>query len=337
MQAIHDEERLMRIWRFHEFGDIDNLRLDEIPTPEPPPGEALVRVQFAALNPADRYLIKKQYPRPGKPPLAVGRDGSGTIEKVHPGSRFKVGDKVIVLRSETGVSRDGTLGEFVCVPEVSLAPVPSGWSMEEGAAGPLVFLTAWRALVIQGQLKAGETVLVTGASGGVGTASIALAKALGAKVVALSRGTSKRDALMQLGADIVVDASASDVEDQVKKALDGGRVDLVVENVAGPFLQKCVNMCGEKGRIYIVGLLAGLTAEVVVGLLIFKQIRIEGVVVSGYRPEESQAAWSEILKSLSKTGKRPLIDRVFPMNDLLPAFGRLAEGPLGKVLIKMGS
>lgn len=327
----------MRIWRFHEFGDIDRLQLDEIPTPIPAEGEALVRVAYAALNPADRYLIKKQYPRPGKPPMAVGRDGSGVVENVHPNSRFQIGDRVIVLRSDIGVSRDGTLAEYVCVPEASLAPLPSGWSLQEGAAGPLVFLTAWRALVVQGGLKTGETVLITGASGGVGTASIILAKALGATVVALSRGDSKRGALRALGADYVIDSAAPDWEERTKTALNGGRVDLVVENLGGPFLQKCVNLCAEKGRIQIVGLLAGLTVELVVGLIIFKQIRIEGVVVSAYSPPEAQSAWVEIVRALDKLGLRPQIDSIYKMDEIIAAFEHLAKGPLGKVLIDVNS
>ncbi len=242
----------MKIWRFHQFGPIKNLQIEDVPDPEPGPGEALVRVAYAALNPADRYLVSGKYPRPGKPPFAVGRDGSGIIEKVGAGSRFKPGDAVVLLRSEIGVQRDGTLAELVVVPEVSLAPLPAGWSMEEGAAGPLVLLTAWQALMTEGQLQPGQTVLVTGASGGVGTAALMLAKSHGARVVALSRSDRKRARLLELGADFAFDPDDPDLVKVVQAALGGGRCDVVVENLGGPYLQKSIYLTGFKGRICVV-------------------------------------------------------------------------------------
>lgn len=323
----------MRAWRFHEFGDIKNLILENIDSPEPAEGEALVRVDFAALNPADRFLVQRQYPRPGTPPFSVGRDCCATVMQVHPGSRFKAGDAVILLRSDVGVSRTGTLAEQVCIPEEALAPLPEGWSKEEGAAGPLVMLTAWQALVDRGGLQAGETVLITGASGGVGTAAIPLAKGLGAKVVALSSTESKWPILKELGADIVINSRAEDVEQQVKDALEGGRVDLVVENLGGPYLQKCINMIGLHGRISVVGLLAGLKSEITVGLLIFKCIKIQGLNVATYTEAESQEAWKQIVLTLEKVGQRPMIDKVFPMDQVQEAFAHLAGGPMGKVLV----
>ena len=225
------------------------------------------------------------------------------------------------------------LAEYAAVPEAWLAPLPEGWTMREGAAGPLVFLTAWRALVICGGLRAGETVLVTGASGGVGTAAVMLAKSLDARVIALSRDAAKRARLEEVGADIVIDAGAADVEKQVKAALGTGRVDLVVENLGGPCLNQCVRMAGFGGRIMVVGLLAGLNAEVAVGLLIHKCLRIEGLSVSAYRPEEAQEAWAEIVRRLDANGARPLIDRAYAMTEVQDAFGRLHAGPFGKVVI----
>jgi NADPH:quinone reductase len=323
----------MRIWRFHEFGAIENLQLDTIDVPEPGPGEALVKLQYAALNPADRYLVQGQYPRPGKPPFAVGRDGSGTVAQAAEGSCFREGDPVVVLRSDIGITRNGTLAEYVTVPEESLAPLPRGWTPEEGAAAPLVFLTAWKALVLTACLEAGQNVLITGASGGVGTAGTILAKARGSRVVALSRSAKKREQLLALGADAAVDTCADDMEEQVKSALEGARINVVLENLGGEYLQKSINLCGEDGVITVVGLLAGLTSKIVVGLLIFKQVRIEGVQVGAYTPAGSQEAWQDIVETLDTAGVRPPIDRVFPMEDVQGAFARLHEGPMGKVLV----
>jgi len=323
----------MRAWRFHTFDGLKSMTLDETDVPTPGPGEALVKLQCAALNPADHFLMQGKYPRPGKPPYSVGRDGCGTVAALGAGATLAEGAQVIVLRSDVGVSRPGTLAEYVCVPEASLAPLPAGWSIHEGAAGPLVHLTAWQALVDRGGLKAGETVLINGASGGVGSAAIVQAKALGARVIALSGSRDKWPALRALGADIVVDARADDMENQVKQALEGGRVDLVIENLGGPYLQKSVNLVGVNGRICVIGLLAGFTSEIVLGHLIFKCITIHGLNVGAYTPAESQAAWANVVETLTRAGQRPLIDSAFPFEETHAAFARLGEGPLGKVVI----
>lgn len=321
----------MRIWRFHASGDLGSLRLDHVPEPEPAPGEVRVRLDYAALNPADRYLILGQYPRAAAPPLAVGRDGCGTADT--DGTRFKKGDAVVVLRSDIGIERDGTLAEFVCVPEESLAPLPREWTPMEGAAGPLVHLTAWRALVDVGGITGSDTVLITGASGGVGTAALMQAKGFGARVIATSRDPQKRERLLALGADAVVDSAAEDYVRQIKNILQGGRVSLVVENLGGPFLQKSIDVLAPGGRIAVVGLLAGLSSEVVIGTLIFKRVRIEGVQVGAYTAEESQQVWSRIVTHLGATGARPLVDEIFPMAEVPAAFEYLKKGPFGKVLV----
>jgi NADPH2:quinone reductase len=326
----------MKSWRFHSVGDIRNLQLEEIPVPEPGAGEALVRLEFAALNPADAYLVKGQYPRAGKPPFAVGRDGCGVVEKAGPDCGVREGERVVVLRSEVGVSREGTLAEYVVVPGESLAPLPEGWSPEEGAAAPLVCLTAWQALVDGGEIAGGKTVLVTGASGGVGTAAVLLAKGFNCRVVALSRSAEKRELLKELGADVVLDSEDPDLVAHAKEALGGGRADIVVENLGGAFLQKSIEMAGMGGRIGVVGLLSGLRSEVEIALIIFKRIRIEGVTVGAYSPGEAQARWGKIVDCLDRVGKRMPVGRVFEMGQAQEAFAYLEKGPWGKVLVRVG-
>lgn len=322
----------MRAWRFDAFGDIKNFKLGDRPDPEAGDGEVLIKLNFAALNPADRLLVEGRYPGAGELPLTVGRDGSGSVVAAPGSKRFQEGDAVVVLRSEIGITRQGTLAEYVVAPEECVAPLPAGWSLEQGAASPLVYLTAWKALVTQGGLKSGENVLVTGASGGVGVAAVQLAKALGAKVAALSRNELKRATLLELGADAAIDSGAADLEDQVQAAL-GGPVDLVVENLAGPFIQRNINMLNLNGRIMVIGLLAGPVAEVPLGLVLFKQARIEGVHVGKFSPPEAAAAWANVVATLDKAGAKPLIDAVFPMAEVQEAFAHLAGGHLGKVLV----
>ena len=268
-------------------------------------------------------------------PLTVGRDGSGTIEKAAEGSRIKVGDEVIVLRSEIGITRQGTLSDFVAAPESVVAHLPKGWSLQEGAAAPLVYLTAWKALVIQGGLRKGQSVLVTGASGGVGIASIQLAKARGAKVVALSRSEEKRSRLMELGADAVLDDGAPDLPDKIRAALNGKGPDLIIENLGGARLDQHIGLANINAHIMVIGLLAGRMSEINMGQVLFKQVRIEGVHVGKLVPTQAQDGWRRIVETLGTTGARPVIDPVFPMEQVQEAFAHLAGGHLGKVLVEV--
>ncbi|MCH8204012.1 MAG: zinc-binding alcohol dehydrogenase family protein [Candidatus Hydrogenedentes bacterium] len=327
----------MRAWRFHEFGDLANYTLEEVPEPVPGDGEVLIRTRYASLNPADRLLIEGKYPGAGDLPLTVGRDGSGTIEKAAEGSRFKVGDEVIVLRSEIGITRQGTLAECVATPDSVVAHLPKGWSLQEGAAAPLVYLTAWKALVVQGRLRKDQSVLVTGASGGVGIASIQLAKALGAKVVALSRSEEKRGQLKELGADEALDDGAPDLPEKVRAALNGKGPDVIIENLGGARLDQHIGMANLNARIMVIGLLAGRMSEINMGQVLFKQVRIEGVHVGKLVPTQAQDGWRRIVDTLGAANARPVIDRIFPMEQVQEAFAQLAGGHLGKVLVEVQS
>ena len=327
----------MRAWRFHQPGDLANLVLEEAPDPVPGPGEVLVRVVSAALNPADRYLVQGQYPRAGTPPFTPGRDGAGIVVRPAQQGRFREGDAVCLLGGLTGISRQGMLAEYAAIPEEWLAPVPEGWTLEEAAAGPLTCLTAWRALVVCGHLAAGETVLVTGASGGVGSATVMLGSALRARMVALSRDAGRRSALMEHGAAVVVDAAATDLDKTLKGALGADRPALVVENLGGPWLDLAARFAAPGGRIMVVGLLAGLSAEITVGMLIHKNLKIEGLSVSGYIPDEAQAAWNEIVRLLHRTGHRPAISVAVGLEAVQEGFARLAQGVFGKVVVKVSA
>ncbi|MGB7161475.1 MAG: zinc-binding alcohol dehydrogenase family protein, partial [Tepidisphaeraceae bacterium] len=188
----------MRAWLIDKFEGLDRLKLTDVSDPIPAPGEVVLDVRYAALNPADYYLAQNQYP--ARPPLphVLGRDGIGVVSAVGAGvSGFELGDVGVILRSEIGVSRWGTLAGRVAVPVESLVRPPESWTDQESAAAPLVYLTAQQALTQWGELPPG-VVLVTGASGGVGVASIQLAAAMGHRVVALSRSAEKRAKLLEL-------------------------------------------------------------------------------------------------------------------------------------------
>lgn len=327
----------MRAWRFSEFGDIhEKYAMEEVETPSPGDGEVLIRLRYASLNPADRLLIEGLYPGAGDLPLTVGRDGAGTIEETSESSRFAVGDEVMILRSDIGITRQGTLAEYVIAPESVVAHVPKGWSLAEAASAALVYLTAWKALSVQGHLREGETVLVTGATGGVGIASVQLAKAQGAKVIAMTRDDAKAKTLSDLGADAVIDSSSGNFISEVQSLVPGG-VDLVIENLGGPALQEHIEVCGLNGRIMVIGLLAGRMSEINLGPVLFKQVKIEGVHVGKFVPTQAQDAWRRIVETLDRAGARPLIAETYPMDKTLNAFDALRDGHMGKILVQVDS
>jgi NADPH2:quinone reductase len=324
----------MKAWLLDSLTGIDKLRLADIAAPTPAPGEVLLDVLYAALNPADRYLAESQYP--ARPPLPhiLGRDGVGTVRSSTV-PHIQPGQTCIVLRGETGVSRAGTFAQQVAVSADYLVPVPSGWTLEEASCASLVYLTACQAITQWPDLPSPATVLITGASGGVGVAAVQLCRAMGHTTIALSRNPAKQQTLKQLGADHTFDPMTPDWPRQLKDALSGKRVDLAIDNIGGPLFNDVVDTLGNWGKVSVVGRLAGPVPQFNTASLFFRRLRIGGVAVGSYTNAESRAAWTQILTLLNRTDAKPLIDRIFPFDQLPAAFARLAEGPMGKVLLSV--
>jgi len=330
----------MRAWLMDSYDGVEKMRLGEVADPEPGPGQVVLRVKLAALNPADAFLARGLYP--AKPPLPhiLGRDAVGEVVAVGPGvDQARVGEIAAILRCDVGVHRWGTLAEKVVVPAASLAPVPAGWKREEMAGAPLVCLTAWQALTQWSEPaappQAGQVLLVTGASGGVGVASVLLGKSMGLTVVGLSRSAAKTEKLLELGADFVEDPADADWRKKLTAAIAPRKVDLVVDSVGGALFNQVIAVLGYGARISVVGRSGGPVPEFNTGTLFFRRNRIGGVSVGDYSPEAAQAAWVEIVRHFDAVGKRPVTDSVFPFADTVKAFARLAEGPMGKVLVKV--
>jgi NADPH2:quinone reductase len=326
----------MRAWLLDRFAGVGDLRLGEIPDPTPHAGEVVLRVHHAALNPADRYLAERLYP--AKPPLphVLGRDGMGSVVAVGPSvTGVAVGDRRVVLRGVAGVERHGTFAERVVVPVENLVEVPPGWEETEAAGATLVYLTAYQALTMWGPLPAGSVVVVTGASGGVGVATVQLAAALGMTVVALSRSEDKRRRLREIGASLCFDPAQPQWRLAVQGSLAPRRVDLAVDSIGGSLLPGVVDTLGDGGKVSLVGRLAGPVPSFNTATLFFRRIRLGGVAMTAYTATESRAAWESVLALLGRTGARPLVDSVLPFDHLPEAFARLAAGPMGKVLVRV--
>ena len=326
----------MKAWLMDDFTGISGLRFSDTTDPLPEPGEAVLEVHYAALNPADRYLAERQYPAKPTLPHILGRDGIGTVIQLGAGvTEVRVGERRALLRGEAGINRPGSFAERVAVPVQSLVEVPPDWSEEEGACASLVYLTAYQALTMWGALPASAVVLVTGASGGVGVASVQLSRAMGYTVVGLSRSPAKSKRVKELGADIILDPEDPQWRQSLKKALAPRRVDLAIDNIGGKLLPELLDTMNEFGRVSVVGRLAGTVPEFNTAALLFRRLRLGGVHVGAYTNPEARAAWQQVLELLSRIGVRPLVDSVHPFEELPKAFGRLAEGPMGKVLLKV--
>ena len=328
----------MKAWLIGQFEGIDKLQLTDVADPEPAAGEVLLRVTFAALNPADRYLAQGEYPAKPPMPHILGRDGSGTIVRTGHGVQdHPVGQKRAILRGDMGVSRWGTFAELVTVPAESLIEIPEGWTEEQAGSASLVYITAYQSLTQWEDLPAQSVVLVSGASGGVGVASTQLGVAMGHTVIGLSRGSEKHATLKSLGASLVLDPANPGWRKALAEFLGKRKVDLAIDSVGGTLFPHLIATLGDRGRVSVVGRLAGEVPQFNTATLFFRRIRIGGVAVGAYTNQESRQAWKACLDLMNRTGARPLIDHVFPFDQLLAAFERLAQGPMGKVLLKVST
>ncbi len=332
----------MRAWLMRSYEGTEKLELTEVPDPQPGQGEALLRTRFAALNPADAFLARAMYPANPPLPHVLGRDGVGEVVAIGPGvDSVRLGDIVGVLRCDVGVATWGTLAEKTVAPAASLARVPEGWALEEMAGAPLAFLTAWQALTQWSDPAApppaGTVLLITGASGGVGIAALFLGKSMGLTVAALSRSKEKGARLKEMGADFVFDPAMPELRKAVLTALSPKRIDLAVDNIGGSLFNEVIAMLGYAGRVSVVGRSAGPVPEFNTASLFFRRNRVGGVAVSDFSPAAAQAAWKEIVSRLKAMGKRPVIDHVFAFREVKQAFARLAQGPMGKVVVQVDS
>jgi NADPH:quinone reductase-like Zn-dependent oxidoreductase len=312
--------------RIHEDGGPDVLRYEDAPDPEPRDGEVLVELRAASLNHLDVW-VRKGLPSVPKPRI-LGADGAGiradTGERVVINPGLDHGDGRITV---IGEHTDGTHAELVAVPTESVYPIPEDMSFEEAAAFPLVFETAYRMLVTKARLQEGEWVLVWGIGGGVATAALALAKALGARVIATSSSDAKLAQAQELGADVVVNHASADVVGAVKEA---GGADVVVETVGDATWARSLAVAKPSGRIVVCGATTGPNPPANLHRLWWKQLTVYGSTM-GTR-EDFEGAFE-----LVKSGRaRPVIDTVLPLAEIRAAHERLEGGEqMGKIVLSI--
>lgn len=316
-------------WRLEISGAI---AVGEVPAPTPGAGEVRLRVAAAGLNRADLLQMRGQYPPPLGASSVPGLECSGLVQELGPGVQgFRVGDRVMALLAGGGQA------EQVVVPAGQLMPVPANLTLEDAAAIPEAALTAWTNLVVEGGLESGETVLVTGATSGIGTFAVQMIRELGGRAIAAARSLDRLESLRELGADQVV-ALDADYPRGVRELTGGRGVDLVLDLVAGEWLPPTLDCMAERGRLVLVGLTAGRKAEIDLSVILRKRMRIVGSVLRA-RPQQEKA---ELVRGFAEWGLprladgrlRPVVDRVFPLAEAALAYAYLEhERPLGKVLL----
>ena len=297
--------------------------------------EVLVEIRTVGLNPADNFQIEGRYPGGPKPPFIPGRDACGVVIQGDSLGRWKTGDAVITLQSSTTDLQAGTLCQKQWIAAENLARKPVGWSDTEAGAAPLVFLTAWKALFGLGALQAGQSVVVTGASGGVGLACVQLANAFGATVVALSRSEEKRRHLREVGAKHTFAPEDPHLKEKICDAIGAKGVSLVVENVGGQSLATSIHLLGVHGRVSVVGVLAGVESVIPIPALMFKRASIQGVLVTDDSPEQAQNSWTDIVGLMDRERIRPIVCSTYPMESVATAFEQLRSDVFGKIVVEI--
>jgi NADPH:quinone reductase-like Zn-dependent oxidoreductase len=326
----------VRAVRIHEDGGPEVLVLEEAPDPVAGPGDVLVRLRASALNHLDVW-IRKGLPSVPKPRI-LGADGAGIVEALGEGvTGFEPGERVVLNPGieagggrihVIGEHRDGTNAELIAVPATNVHPIPEGLSFEEAAAFPLVFETAYRMLVTRAGLREGEWVLAWGIGGGVSTAALAIAKALGANVLATSSSDAKLELARELGADATVNHATGDVKEAVQGTTGGRGIDVVVEHVGQATWATSLQVAAPGGRIAVCGATSGPNPPAALHRIWWKQLSILGSTMG---TGEDFARAYELVGS----GRaRPVIDEVLPLEEIRAAHERLEAGEqLGKIVL----
>lgn len=324
---------------FDEFGGPEVLRIENVPKPVAGAGEVLIRVRAASLNHLDLWVrrgipIETTMPHIGGSDIAGEVEDTGTRVVVNPSVSCgecefcRRGDDVLCARYRIiGEHLNGGFAEYVAVPAANLLEIPHGMSFEQAAAAPLVFLTAWRGLVTRGRLGAGERVLITGASGGVASAAVQIAKHVGARVHAVTT-TDNVERVRALGADVVYDRTTQDYAKQLWADTGKRGVDVVFDSVGEAQWAQNVRSLARGGRLVVYGATTGYKAELDLRVVFWKQIEVIGTTMA------NRTEFETVMKLVFAGRLRPVIDRVFALDDIREAHERLEEGAqFGKIVI----
>src|SRR5213595_757907 len=321
------------------YAGVEGIGVQEVETPPAPAADLVrVRVHAAGLNRADILQRRGHYPAPpGYPTNIPGLEFAGEVESIGQEVRtWKIGDRVFAITA------GGAQAEFVIVPESNLARIPSELDWVQAGAMPEVFITAHDALFTRAGLHMGERVLIHAAASGVGTASIQLAHAAGATVYGTSRTADKleriRDLNLGLDASVAVGDTPAKFVEAVQKWTNGAGVDVILDLVGGNYFSANLEALASRGRLICVGTMAGAKSEIDIGLLLQKRVTIIGTMLRGRSIEEKAEATrlfaSSVLPLVSRGAIHPVIDRVYPVDQIRDAHERMeSNASFGKIVL----
>ena len=318
-----------------QYGPPDSLVIEDLPSPKPGAGEVVVSVKAAGVNFPDVLIIQNKYQFKPPLPFSPGSEFAGVVKELGAGvTGFKPGDKVIAFTTF------GAFAEEVKTEAARLLPLPEGMNFESGAAFLLTYATSDHALRDRGALRAGETLLVLGAAGGVGLAAIEIGKALGARVIACASSAEKLEVCREHGADATINYATEDLRERIKVLTEGRGADVVYDPVGGPYSELAFRSIAWRGRLLVVGFAAGDIPKLPLNLALLKGASVVGVFWGDFARREPKAFADSVrqLGSWYRQGKlRPHVSQAFPLEKAADALELLAaRQAVGKVVLTVG-
>lgn len=322
----------MHAWLCEDPTGVDALNWKELPTPQPQAGQVLLEIKAASLNFPDLLIVQNKYQIKPPLPFVPGSEYAGVVQAVGPGvTQLQVGQRVACL------SGTGGFGTHTLAPAALCLPLPDDFPFADAAAFIMTYATSHHALLDRGQLRAGETVLVLGAAGGVGTAAIQIAKAAGARVIAAASTDDKCALCRTIGADATINYSQDDLRGALKNLTDGKGPDVIYDPVGGDLAEPAFRSIAWRGRYLVVGFAAGPIPALPLNLPLLKGASLVGVFWGDFAKREPQAN-TAMMMALAKwyaQGKiKPVIDRTLPMAELKAAYAHMgSRGVKGKLVL----
>jgi NADPH2:quinone reductase len=313
----------MHAWLCENPTGVDALQWKELPTPAPKAGEVLIEIKAASLNFPDLLIVQNKYQMKPALPFVPGSEYAGVVAAVGDGvTNLKAGQSVACL------SGTGGFATHTIAPAALCMPLPPGFPHVDAAAFIMIYATSWHALVDRAQLKAGETVLVLGAAGGVGTSAIQVAKAMGARVIAAASSDEKCELCKSIGADATINYSRQDLREAVKELTGGKGPDVVYDPVGGDLTEPAFRTIAWRGRYLVIGFAAGPIPSLPLNLPLLKGASIVGVFWGSFakhEPKANAAMMAELARWYAEGRIKPVIDRTMPMAELKAAFAHMGS------------
>jgi NADPH2:quinone reductase len=322
----------MHAWLCENPTGVDALSWKELPTPAPKAQEVLVKIEAASLNFPDLLIVQNKYQMKPALPFVPGSEYAGTVEAVGEGvTHLKIGQRVACLSGTGGFATHAIAPAALCMP------LPPGFPAVDAAAFIMIYATSWHALIDRAQLKAGETVLVLGAAGGVGTAAIQIAKAAGARVIAAASTDDKCALCRSIGADATINYSQENLRDSIKALTDGKGPDVIYDPVGGDFAEPAFRSIAWRGRYLVVGFASGPIPALPLNLTLLKGASLVGVFWGDFarrEPKANAAMMAELAQWYAQGKVKPVIDSTMPMAELKAAYAHMgSRGVKGKLVM----